>query len=272
MITFFASITYGTLAFISSLDDGDHFEQVHSSYVEYQLLPIEFKAKEQVIESVETTIPPEPVPTAAPPEVRTDDTLSLNATMATPDQVEDWKLRLVNANNPLPTDFLPPLSSLANGLQFDSRAIGQLNAMLEAMRAQGLSPVVNSAYRSIAQQTTLFNNRVTQLTGTGLSREQAEQQAATSIARPGTSEHNLGLAVDIVDLSYQHLTNNQANTPVGQWLAKNSADFGFILRYPQGTQHITGVIFEPWHFRYVGVVSAQNITSRGITLEEYLSK
>jgi len=185
-------------------------------------------------------------------------------------QSEDWRLILVNANNPLPVDFSPPLSTLSNGLQFDSRAIDQLNAMLAEMRNQGLSPVVASAHRSIARQTELFNNRAMHYRGTGLTQEQAEREAARSIARPGASEHNLGLAVDIVDASYQMLTDNQANTPVGLWLYENSANYGFILRYKRDTEHITGVIFEPWHFRYVGVEIALEITRMGITLEEFL--
>jgi len=260
MVSFAQTIVNGRVGEDAAIVD------VHTGY-EYELPAVEYEeeiAEESFTPTPPAQNPPTPSPQTAPPTPPAQ-------TPPTQNQNEDWRLKLVNAQNLLPANFSPPLATLPNGLQFDSRAIGQLNAMLAAMRNQGLSPVVSSAHRSIARQTELFNNRVTQLRGTGLTQQQAEQEAARRIARPGTSEHNLGLAVDIVDLTYQNLTDNQANTPVGQWLYRNSADFGFILRYGRGTEHITGIVFEPWHFRYVGVEAAREITSRGITLEEFLS-
>ena len=90
------------------------------------------------------------------------------------------------------------------------------------------------------------------------------------MALPGTSEHHLGLAVDIVDVNYQLLNDAQADTPVQQWLMANSWRYGWILRYPDEKSEITGIIYEPWHYRYVGVEIAQEIMNLGITLEEYL--
>lgn len=183
---------------------------------------------------------------------------------------EDWMLTLVNYNNPLPDTYKPVLKSLSNGLQFDARAIDQLNLMLSDARAQGLSPVVCSAYRSVEYQQKLFNNQVKKQMAKGLDRQQAELEAQKVVAYPGTSEHNLGLAADIVSLSYQHLDQAQANTAEVKWLTRHCSEYGFILRYPEGKTNITGVIYEPWHFRYVGIDAAKEIMESGQCLEEYL--
>jgi len=182
---------------------------------------------------------------------------------------EDWALRLINKNNPLPDGYIPGLSSLKNGLKFDSRAITQLNAMLAAAKEQGLSPVVCSAYRSVERQKELFDNQVKMQMARGLSYEQAKTEACKTVAYPGTSEHNSGLAVDIVSLNYQILDNAQANTPENKWLLAHCAEYGFILRYPQNKSNLTGIMYEPWHFRYVGVEAAKTIMESGICLEEY---
>ena len=184
---------------------------------------------------------------------------------------EDWMLTLVNADNPLTNDYSPKLKSLTSGHKFDERAIDQLNAMLSAMRAQGLSPVVCSAYRTVEYQRTLFNNQVERQMTKGLSREQAEIEARKSVAYPGTSEHNLGLAADIVSISYQLLDDAQADTPEMKWLFEHCHEYGFILRYPKDKTDITGIIYEPWHFRYVGTETATEIMESGLCLEEYLA-
>ena len=104
----------------------------------------------------------------------------------------------------------------------------------------------------------------------GYDAEEADQKAATVVARPGTSEHELGLAVDIVDADYQQLDEGQASTPVQQWLMEHCWEYGFILRYPDGKSDLTGIIYEPWHYRYVGVETAQALRESGQCLEEYL--
>jgi len=184
---------------------------------------------------------------------------------------EDWMLTLVNADNPLTNDYSPKLKSLTSGHKFDERAIDQLNAMLSAMRAQGLSPVVCSAYRTVEYQRTLFNNQVERQMTKGLSREQAEIEARKSVAYPGTSEHNLGLAADIVSINYQLLNDAQADTPEMKWLFEHCHEYGFILRYPKDKTDITGIIYEPWHFRYVGKETATEIMESDLCLEEYLA-
>ena len=104
----------------------------------------------------------------------------------------------------------------------------------------------------------------------GYGEEKAREEAATSVAYPGTSEHNLGLAVDIVARDYQILDDKQADTAEARWLEENCWKYGFILRYPTDKTDITGIIFEPWHYRYVGEEAAREIMERGICLEEYL--
>lgn len=183
---------------------------------------------------------------------------------------EDWMVFLVNAENPLPDGYRPVLKSLPNGLQFDGRAIGPLNEMLSEMRGQGLSPIVCSAYRTIGYQSALFHAKASSLEASGLSSREADREARKTVAYPGTSEHNLGLAADIVSSGYQTLDEKQADTREGRWLREHCAEYGFILRYPKEKEDITGVQYEPWHFRYVGAEAARDITGLGLCLEEYL--
>lgn len=193
-----------------------------------------------------------------------------NAELSSIGDIKDWMLMLVNGENPLPDNYSPNLKKLNNGLEFDERAIDQLNAMLSAAKSQGLSPIVCSAYRSIERQKILFNNQVYKYMAEGFGQEQAEIEARKYVAYPRTSEHNLGLAVDIVSINYQMLDEKQANTPETKWLIEHCSEYGFILRYPKDKIHTTGVAYEPWHFRYVGVQAAQEIMKDSITLEEYL--
>lgn len=131
--------------------------------------------------------------------------------------------------------------------------------------------MICSAYRTTERQTKLFNNRIKRMMSKGYSRAAAEADTRTVVAVPGTSEHQLGLAVDIVDKKYQGLDERQEKTAVQKWLMKNSWKYGFILRYPTGKSDITGIIYEPWHYRYVGKKAAKEIYEQGVCLEEYLS-
>lgn len=185
---------------------------------------------------------------------------------------EGWALALVNAGHPLTEGFaVPELTQLRSGQAIDSRAYPALQAMMDDARAAGLQPLVCSSWRSWDAQAQLFESEVQNWLARGYIRQDAEAQAAMWVARPGASEHQLGLAVDIVDLSYQLLDEGQERTPVQQWLMAHCADYGFILRYPTGKSALTGVGYEPWHYRYVGVGAAREIMERGLCLEEYLS-
>lgn len=153
---------------------------------------------------------------------------------------------LVNKNHPLPKDFgaLDPTAA---------SALAQLQA---AAQSAGYSIPTVSGYRSYDYQAMLYNGYV-----------QRDGQAAadTYSDRPGCSEHQTGLAFDVGAID-----NNYGNTAEGQWLAAHCHEFGFIIRYQQGKESITGYMYEPWHIRYVGVNAATEIAQRGITLEEYL--
>ena len=133
-----------------------------------------------------------------------------------------------------------------------------------------MSIYVRSSYRTNGTQTTLYNNKVNYYRNLGYSKETAKVKAGKWVARPGTSEHQLGLALYIVSTSYTNLDQKQENTKEQKWLMANSYKYGFILRYPSDKCDLTGINYEPWHYRYVGKMAAKEIYEKGICLEEYL--
>ena len=184
---------------------------------------------------------------------------------------EDWRLLLVNAWHKLPEDYHVELKTLANGLQVDARIYDDLNAMLTDCREAGLEPIVCSAYRTEDTQTRLYRNKVSRLLSAGWSRDTVEQEAARWVAPPGTSEHQTGLALDIVSADYQLLDEQQAQTPEQQWLMAHCWEYGFVLRNPTDKCAVTGIGYEPWHYRYVGKEAAREMQQKGLCLEEYLA-
>jgi D-alanyl-D-alanine carboxypeptidase len=182
-----------------------------------------------------------------------------------------WKLLLVNPWNPLPENYEVQTVTLQNGLQVDERCYPDLQAMMDACRADGLTPVLCSAYRTREVQEDLYQQEVGRYLDKGYDRDAAEAEAGKSVAVPGTSEHQLGLAVDVVDIDNQLLDESQEDTEVQKWLMAHSWEYGFILRYPTGKSEITGIIYEPWHYRYVGREDAKQIHDLGVCLEEYLA-
>ena len=187
------------------------------------------------------------------------------------DEEADWRLLLVNPWNQLPEDYTVELKSLPNGLTVDARIYEDLSAMLAGCREAGLSPVVCSAYRPYATQQRLHNNKIYRLMAAGYSREAAQQEAGRWVAVPGTSEHQTGMALDIVARSYQNLTKQQEETAEQKWLMEHCWEYGFILRYPADKCEITGIGYEPWHYRYVGREAAAAMRESGLCLEEYLA-
>ena len=186
--------------------------------------------------------------------------------------VDDALLTLVNPWNKLPEDWTVDLVTLSDGHKVDSRCYEALQEMMDACRAAGNSPLICAAYRTEETQQGLYDNKVQRLRDSGMSEEEAKAEAAKTVALPGTSEHQLGLALDIVDVNMQELTEAQEDTATQKWLMANSWRYGFIHRYPSSETDITGIIYEPWHYRYVGKDAAQDIFNRDITLEEYLGK
>lgn len=183
----------------------------------------------------------------------------------------DGLLLLVNPWTPLPEDFVPgELVPVQNDQAVDARAYPDLQNMLDDMSEAGLSPLICSSYRSQERQQELYDNKVQRVMDEGVSLEAAQAEAARWVARPGTSEHQTGLAVDIVSLSNQMLDETQESTPEFQWLAENAWKYGFILRYPNDKSEKTGIAYEPWHFRFVGKEAAEEMHDLGLCLEEYL--
>ncbi len=146
-----------------------------------------------------------------------------------------------------------------------AEAADHFHQMVEAARADGIDFVMTTAYRSYGFQSILWNNAI--------NRYGSEEAANTLVAKPGQSEHQSGLAVDIssAENNYQ-LTENFGNTEAGKWVAAHAAEYGFILRYPADKTDLTGYSFEPWHVRYVGKTAAEEITEQGIVFEEYVEQ
>ena len=177
---------------------------------------------------------------------------------------DEWNLMVVNRWNELPEDYEVELVELFNGKEVDERIYPYLQEMFDAAREEGIYPIVREGYRTEAEQQAMFDEKVQAYRSEGYSRARAERTAKEWVALPGTSEHQLGIAVDI-NADKEKCSNEE----VYAWLAENAHKYGFILRYPQGKVSITGISYEPWHYRYVGAEAAKEIYEQGICLEEY---
>lgn len=190
-------------------------------------------------------------------------------TPQTADTNIDFTRILVNGKYCLPENYKPALSEAVpgSGQYLDHRVAPHYLEMYNAAKADGITLTPISGYRSYQRQKNNFENRIANNMNAGLDRVEATKKAATVIMIPGASEHNAGLAMDICSLA-----ESFENTKEFDWLDAHAAEYGFILRYPKDarSREITGVVYEPWHYRYVGVEAAKEIKSRGITLEEYL--
>jgi len=179
-------------------------------------------------------------------------------------------LHLVNPWNPLPEDYTVELVPINETHQIAAVAYQDYLDMITDCKEAGFDPAVCSSYRTQEYQEGLFRNRIDRYVKQGYSEEESTVLAGRSVAVPGTSEHQLGLALDIVDNENWHLDETQADMPTQIWLMENSWRYGWILRYPSEKSHLTGIIYEPWHYRYVGKAVAKEIYDLGICLEEYL--
>lgn len=206
------------------------------------------------------------------PAVKTVSSLSHKGlyTVANPDST----LVLVNKYFKLPDNYVPkqlvsvnvPFITGEKSELTEMRPVAAkaLEIMFAAAKKDGVQLAGVSAYRSYKSQTTLFNTYV---------REDGEKKALTYSARPGTSEHETGLAVDVSGINGQYAaTPAFATTAEAAWLAAHAAEYGFIIRYPKGKESVTGYEYEAWHLRYVGPAAAKEITEKGLALEEYLGK
>lgn len=177
---------------------------------------------------------------------------------------EEWNLILVNTWNEIPEDYDVTLTELSNGQEVDSRIYPYLQDLFDAMREDGIYPIVREGYRTADEQQRILDDKVMAFIREGYSKSRAKRLAEKWVAVPGTSEHQLGIAVDI-----NADKEKSSNEEVYEWLAENAYKYGFILRYPQGKEDITGTAYEPWHYRYVGEEAAEEIFNRQICFEEY---
>ena len=182
-------------------------------------------------------------------------------------------LLLVNGKNPLPEDYdyegnlttIPDEYINGSLKQIDKDVWPYMKAMIDAAWADGVKLYVWSPYRSYATQNMLFKKQVDRQIANGVSASEAEAQAATVVARPGTSEHHTGLAAD-----FNMADDKFETTEMYAWMQQHAADYGFIMRYSGEKQEITGVIHESWHYRFVGINAAKEINRLDMCLEEYV--
>ncbi len=214
-----------------------------------------------------SSLPPEPEPEPEPapePEPEPEEP-------AVPVSADDnWQLILASAAHPLSGGYGPPSVESVQGYDVDTRIAPALVQMINDAREEGVELLVCSGYRSEEDQRRLHQNKINEHINAGYSETDAVAAASTIVLPPGYSEHQTGLAVDIVTPEYQMLDDNYALTPAAKWLAENSWEYGFVLRYPADKDSVTKVIYEPWHFRYVGKEHAGAMFEGNLCLEEYL--
>lgn len=195
---------------------------------------------------------------------------------------DNWALYVIGNDNPLPNDFTVEIKTVAGERTLDKRCADYAIQMLNDAKSQGVGLYVTSAYRSIQYQADNLQNYISRLMAQGYTKEEATKQAHKEIALPGHSEHNAGLAMDIVSNDYwsnhSDLDESFDKLPQYEWLINNSWKYGFILSYPKGKEDITGFIYEPWHYRFVGLEHAKKIhevyeaTGEFLTVNEYIEQ
>ena len=197
----------------------------------------------------ETTVTPSPEP-EVPDYVKNKPDIDINS----------WEYILANSTHSIET-YRPEVEEY-EGIYLDTRIIDAMDQFVSDTRAQGLNVVMTSGYRSYDTQMDLFQNKVDEYGD--------EETAATIVARPGTSEHQTGLAADICDDYYEYMNESLEQTETYQWMSKHCQEYGFIVRFPKGKGDITDIIYEPWHYRYVGKEAAAFIMENNLTLEEFV--
>lgn len=174
------------------------------------------------------------------------------------EELKQWNMILVNHDKEMPDDFSIKTVEVENGYVIDERVCDSLKQMLADCRDAGFSPRIISSFRTRETQQYLYDHTA--------------NKADTAL--PGHSEHECGLAADIIDSSSlgwrDPLIEKQEELPTQKWLMEHCQDYGFILRYPKDKVDVTGIVYEPWHYRYVGKIHAKAIMSSGVCLEEYI--
>ena len=228
--------------------------------------PVDATQKPGTIKPVDTSTPTQATTeaTTTPQKAETPGTIE-NPTIITIDE-ENWHLTLVNSGYRIPDSYSPDLVYVCgSGERLDRKVAEHYEKMYDAALKDGVTLTPCSGYRSYETQERNYNRKIDFYVGQGYSYDDAKIKAATIIMPPGSSEHNLGYAMDIVCVDEWF-----EDTDEFKWLQENAADYGFIMRYPEDKQDITKVIYEPWHWRYVGVETAKELKESGLVLEEYM--
>ena len=201
------------------------------------------------------------------------------ATSEDPDEADNpWAMFLVNEQNPLPVNYdnyleLELVDETYREYYMDKRCAKYMKQMLRAAEKDGIKLITSSTYRTFDYQKQNFENSVSDRVAQGMTEAEAYRDALRSVQLPGQSEHNAGLAVDILSNEYTSMDDDGfENTKAFEWLSKHASEYGFILRYPKGKTEETGIIYEPWHYRFVGVYYAKDVEASGLCLEEYFAK
>ncbi len=249
--------------------DGEPLFEVTTGELAYEDTEdeIEVTTEETTEATTEVTTETTEKPTEATTEATTEEITEEATEETTEEAVEDgdWCLILVNKDNPVPEDYEVKLTDLTNGNQVDSRIYPKLQEMFDDARSYGMDLFVREGYRTKEDQQSIMDNRVEAYEAEGYSEEEALEFAKQYVAEPGTSEHELGISVDIN-------ANNDVSDDdtIYTWLDENAYKYGFIKRYPENKIDITGINNEPWHYRYVGLKAAQEMKDMDLCLEEYL--
>ena len=202
---------------------------------------------------------------------------SYEAASGVPDGLPDvdttsWELTLVNDSHHIDEDYAPPaLTEIERAQEVDSRVAVQLEALIAAARSCGYNVYFCSGYRSYQTQHEIYWDHVWDYVNEGMSQADAEAKTKLSVNVPGASEHQLGLAVDLLEYEGQDMESYIGGSGLMEWFADNCCRFGFIVRYPEGKTDLTGVEYEPWHLRYVGETAATYIMENNLCLEEFLA-
>lgn len=208
--------------------------------------------------------------TTTEPEIITEPDTETEPLPQLPDYNSIWSLILVNQSHLLPDNFSIETEKVQGKYEMDERAAEFAKQMIAAAKTDGVDLLLCSAYRSLEKQQQLYNDQIQKQKDTGLDEQEAIAVAGTIVAKPGTSEHHTGLALDIVTPEYQNLNSGYAKTDASKWLVAHAHEYGFILHFPEDKQDITKIIYEPWHYRYVGTEYSYEIKEKGLCFEEFL--
>lgn len=222
------------------------------------------------VETEPTEPTPEPTPDATPePTVDPESPEGRAAALglpAPPDiDIDSWEFILANEYNPI-GEYAPQNPTTLEEQKFDERIIEPMKAMVADTRAQGLSVFLSSGYRSYSEQLANYNRKKAEYPPDG-----KDRNGRWIVLPPGTSEHQTGLCCDITYIYVNPKDTSLADTPMYQYMSQHCQEFGFIVRYPSDKEDVTGVMYEPWHFRYVGVEAATYMMENGLCLEEFVS-